>query len=109
MSELKEKLELAKSGAESLYAFCEGEWYQDLAKAIRDTLTDAIESLTPSLDENGLVRCGCGGSAVRIDGLDAYGNYTTTCHDCGTYAWDHRSQAEADKAWNTAMGWRADE
>ena len=63
----------------------------------------------PVLDENGLARCGCGGRAESMDNLDAYGNYSTCCHDCGTYAWDHRSQAEADKAWNTAMGWRADE
>ena len=44
MSDLREKLESAKSGAESLYAFCEGEWYQDLAKAIRDTLADVISA-----------------------------------------------------------------
>ena len=70
MSDLREKLESAKSGAESLYAFCEGEWYQDLAKAIRDTLADVIKVLNPSLDENGLARCGCGGKAEIVKTYD---------------------------------------
>ena len=104
MSDLREKLESAKSGAESLYAFCEGEWYQDLAKAIRDTLADVIKVLNPSLDENGLARCGCGGKAhLWPDGRESR-TYHVVCCECRASAHYFANEQEAKDAWNRAMG-----
>ena len=70
----------------------------------------AIAALrSPERDpDTGLVPCGCGGEA-RECGL-VFGNRVTACQQCGTMAWDPFYQREANKAWNTAMGYKeADE
>ena len=109
MSDLREKLESAKSGAESLYAFCEGEWYQDLAKAIRDTLADVIKVLNPSLDENGLARCGCGGKAgFHYSVMQRDNDCCVACGTCGVHSRVALCEEEARDAWNRAMGWRVE-
>ena len=113
MSDLREKLESAKSGAESLYAFCEGEWYQDLAKAIRDTLADVIKVLNPSLDENGLARCGCGGRLAlhkmpesNYDSVEDKPVFFVNCSndDCSLFFGYYHFAEDAIKAANRAMG-----
>jgi hypothetical protein len=69
-----------------------------------DWFREAIQekSARERLDENGLARCGCGGKAERSE---INGHLSVSCESCGTLAWDFGSQANADKAWNTAMGY----
>jgi hypothetical protein len=57
------------------------------------------------LDENGLVRCGCGGKAVRH--IIGHQHMVVCENDCVWTLW-HDTQAEADKAWNTAHGYKED-
>ena len=40
-----EALKGCKSGASALKEFCQAEWYADLAKALEDTLSKAIETM----------------------------------------------------------------
>ena len=75
----------------------------------------------PSLDENGLARCGCGGSASYHVSYD-YKSWSTTvkvaCNKCLIHVafsalYELRGEEaladDAKRAWNTAMGWRVEE
>ena len=78
-------------------------------KRFRDAMHMAAAALRgPQPDPiTGLVPCGCGGEAVRY-GRDSYNSFfTTVCSNCGTISWGELLQDEADKSWNTAMGYIA--
>ena len=65
------------------------------------------ESLTTALDENGLVRCGCGCEPeLRFDEL---GWYEVYCTGCDMHGGNSHIPDNVIEEWNTAMGWRADE
>ena len=71
----------------------------------------------PSLDENGLAQCGCGGVPVPyswdetlFSGDTPCLDVTVACQKCGMGGniW-HESKLDAKNWWNAAMGWRAEE
>ena len=75
-------------------------------------LCKAIKELLPVPDENGLVRCGCGGKA-KIWPSDptqfthVITDYEVGCTECAmTTGWVRGKQENAIKVWNTAMGWK---
>lgn len=66
------------------------------------------EETSPVPDpDTGLVPCGCGGKPEEGGLLFDTGDYFTSCRECGTLAWCV-TQKDANKAWNTAMGWRVE-
>ena len=78
-----------------------------------ETIDMAIAALRePVLDENGLVRCGCGGVTEQTDFHDGFFPHSKVeCLECGIEimrAGNIIAEAhdEAKMAWNTAMGWK---
>ena len=66
----------------------------------------------PSLDENGLAQCGCGGK-VRVECYPEWAGmskaYQVDCFNCHVGTMPCQTAEQAKIAWNTAMGWRAKE
>ena len=69
-----------------------------------EVVKDLFTNTQPSLDENGLARCGCGGKAhLWPDGRESR-TYHVVCCECRASAHYFANEQEAKDAWNRAMG-----
>jgi len=83
----------------------------DTAEGLRQTITAfnmahaALRGPVPD-PETGLAPCGCGGKAEPIQAV--YG-FRVVCKNCFNATDNYFHQDNADKAWNTAHGYREEE
>ncbi len=79
-------------------------------------IMDAIDTKVKRVPDpdTGLVPCGCGGKAVfegsfLDEEVPSSYRVSLSCIECGISTIAYEYEQEAMKAWNTAMGWRAEE